>query len=266
MWTGLTLRQVAPRRPASYGASRSLTITPSWPAARVRCRNASRVARVVGDQLVDPQPCRYGACEHARAAPAAAGPARRRRRGEGRRRTARSAGPRSTPPVPGRARVRRGPSCPGTAAVDRARRARAPRRRGRPERTGSERTAATTSGIRWVTSLRLRVNNRTASPDRWTCTRAPSSLASTDHGGGVGRTVASGERVGDRRRRSWPASARALGRPRARTPPGLAAPPRAAATAVTRRSPESIAARRTVGSGTSVARAIGGVSSPASAP
>ena len=48
MRTGLTLRHEPPRRPAWYGASSALTITPSWPAASASAANASARQRVVG--------------------------------------------------------------------------------------------------------------------------------------------------------------------------------------------------------------------------
>ena len=55
MWTGLTLSQPAPRRPASYGAASDLTITPSWPRASVSPRKAAAAGRVGGDRARDPQ-------------------------------------------------------------------------------------------------------------------------------------------------------------------------------------------------------------------
>ena len=53
---GLTLTQPAPRRPASYGASRDLTTTPSWPAATTsansrRASSGSAVTRARHHQL-----------------------------------------------------------------------------------------------------------------------------------------------------------------------------------------------------------------------
>ena len=58
--------------------------------------------------------------------------------------------------------------------------------------TGSARAASTTSGSRAVTSSRLRVKIETASPARWICTRAPSSLASN-----TAVAAEAGQRVGD---------------------------------------------------------------------
>ncbi len=52
--TGLTFSQPAPRRPAWYGASGALAITPSWPAASVAVQELGRLRGVGGEQPIDP--------------------------------------------------------------------------------------------------------------------------------------------------------------------------------------------------------------------
>ena len=124
---------------------------------------------------------------------------------------------------------------------------------------GSERATATIPGRRSVTSLRLRVKMRTSSPARCTCTRAPSSFHSTDdrpHAPIASATdTAVAASIGSTgRSTSSPTSLRA------------ASPPACARQATTRRSPLSIAARRTDAIGTPTPRATASVTIPSSAP
>ena len=60
MWTGFTLRHAPPRRPASYVAARSFTITPSWPLATALVEEPLCFVRVSGDDRGEPSETRNG--------------------------------------------------------------------------------------------------------------------------------------------------------------------------------------------------------------
>ena len=64
MWTGFTLRHPLPRRPASYGWVRSLTITPSCPDSIARSRKRSASATSAGDDRRQSRRLGHRCCEH----------------------------------------------------------------------------------------------------------------------------------------------------------------------------------------------------------
>ena len=185
VYTGFTLRHDEPRRPASYGRSRSFTITPSCPAAIARSRN--RPASPGSAVTIDGSRAASGTT--------AASTSRRTDSGSSSsdapsacitsKKNARMPLPRPTiasaPKSPIVSWKRRGEPSSRTPSAS-------------PSSTrsppGRAATVSTMPGSRSVTSLRLRVNRRTRPPDRWACTRAPSSFHSTDAAPVVARAAA----------------------------------------------------------------------------
>ena len=156
MWTGLTLTQAEPRRPASYGAESSLTTTPSWPSARAADEPLGLLGGV-GDQPAGPGAPRAPALER--------GPALGGRQVEQVACRRGAAGRRSTA---SRVRSAGGLGGAGRGLLERPRPAvHVERERLAVEHhapAGRPRTTSTTSGSRWVMSSRLRVAISTSSP------------------------------------------------------------------------------------------------------
>ena len=252
MWTGLTLIQLAPRRPAAYVESMAFTTTPSCPAASAAAETCSAAA---GSAVISPgMRC-------------AGRDARRAPRGAARSGSSMRSRPStcSTSKNHGCSTVSRAPSAPNRAIVSWKGRGTSFSSRARvsPSRitacTGIRRTISTTSGSRCVMSARLRVNTQTSSPARCTWMRAPSSLYSTD----ASPTVA----IASAALAAVPASIGMIARPTTSpTASSSSAVPVIASTAVSARSPESIAARRTLAASRPEARTIASRSTPSSAP
>ena len=175
MCRGLTLTQAEPRRPASYGASRRLRMTPSWPSAIAVVEERLRLGGRGGDQAADAVLLRHRLVEAGQALGERAPRSATRPRGAARRRRT------------GGCRWRRRGSrwsrrCPGRAAAARRRRARAPRRRGSGRSPAACGPTSTTSGSRAEISSSERVKTLTSSACLCTWMRMPSSLVSTTNG------------------------------------------------------------------------------------
>ena len=177
MWTGFTLSQAPPRRPASYGASTAFTTTPSCPRATASSKNAcaSSASRVtsLGTQSCSGTTPSIAACRSAAGRSIRSAPSRWR--------TSKKNGVSGT----SRRRVSTSPRLAARLAVSW-------NGRGRPsgrsaiaspsrtiERTGSASAASTTSGTRSVIGSSVRVKTATSSPSRCTWIRTPSSFQST---------------------------------------------------------------------------------------
>ncbi len=127
------------------------------------------------------------------------------------------------------------------------------------DRAQSRRAAATAAGTPAVTSRRLRVKTRTASPSRWICTRMPSSLTST--AAAPVRPSASATDGADC------ASIGSTGWNTCNWNACNPSPPsRSAASATAGRSPDTMSARRTRSSGASAATAMASTRRPSRAP
>ena len=161
-WTGFTLSQVPPRRPASYGASTAFTTTPSCPRATASSKNAwaSSASRVtsLGTQNCSGTTPSIAACRSAAGRSIRSAPSRWR--------TSKKNGVSGT----SRRRVATSPRLAARLAVSW-------NGRGRPsgrsaiaspsrtiERTGSASATSTTSGTRSVIGSSVRVKTPTASP------------------------------------------------------------------------------------------------------
>ena len=172
MWTGLTLIQLDPRRPAAYTESIALTTTPSWPAARASCETRSAAS---GSLVTSPGMRCAGAILPSSSRRTRSGSSMRSRPSTW-----------STSKNQGCSTVSRATSAPNRDIVSWNGRgvSFSSRASVSPSRmtavTGMAFTTSTTSGSRCVMSARLRVKMRTSSPLRCTWMRAPSSLNSTD--------------------------------------------------------------------------------------
>ena len=124
---------------------------------------------------------------------------------------------------------------------------------------GRPRMTSTTSGIRSVMSLRLRVKIRTSSPRLWIWRRMPSSFHSTEASPRPPMAAATSGAV--EASIGW--TGRSTSSPTASRP---ARPSVRAMAAVWPRSPASMQARRTTAAGTSAALATASAMTPSSAP
>ncbi len=260
MWRGFTFTHPAPRRPASYGACKDFTTTPSWPCAIASAKNRAAVAG--SSVTIRGTRSRSGTTASSTRCRSAAEASRRSRPSWCRTSKTKSASGTEDRRVVTSRRllVRAAVSWNGRGRPASSSAIASPSRT--TEWTASDRTASTSSGTRAVMSSRVRVNTHTSSPARCSWTRMPSSF----HSNAAGPTGEVCARALATSGADW-ASIGRIGRPTSSaTARRLSTPSRSAAAAIGGNAPRSMNARRTSASGTSAAAAIASTMTPSCAP